>query len=355
MYYFTGTETPDVSKFRILESEAEWKEAIAKFNDLDIFYSPKYAQAFAKIEKGKAKAAFYESHHTKMLYPFILRDIPFLDNQYKDIVTPYGYGGPIMEGDIQEIDDFYSLFSQYCNKYHIVTETIRLHPLNDNQEYVKNVANIRFLMNTAAVDLQKPYWDIWKAYSTNNQRNIKRAQKMGMSANSVPKTPDNMAIFHQLYEQTMKRNNANANYYFSRDFFSELLAEDPLYKSYLLFVHYQERVIAAVVLLIGKEFAHYQFGASDSDYLHLRPNNYLFDFMIKFSQERGAKLLHLGGGYGGDDGLFRFKSSFSNIPYYSYYLGTKIYNENIFQQLNELAKKQDSYNPNYFPPYRSVI
>ncbi|WP_322107619.1 lipid II:glycine glycyltransferase FemX [Cytobacillus dafuensis] len=342
--------------FKIVDTAEEWNGILADFKHLDVFYCHEYTQLFAKVEQGAAKAAFYENNDTKILYPFILRDISIFGEQQKDIVTPYGYGGPYIEGSNEEIKKFYSEFSKYCKGNDIITETIRLHPLYKNKEYVKEVMDIRYIGKSIAVDLKQPYKDIWMDYSKNNQRNIKKAKESGMSAEIVPKTTENIAKFHHLYESTMNRKNAAEMYFFSEDFFCELLSDDTLYESFLLFVQYQNKVIAGLILLIGKEIAHYQFGGSNYDYLHLKPNNLLFDYMIRFCQEKGAKFLHLGGGHQfKNDGLYRFKSSFSNCPDYSYYLGTKIYNQEIFDQINEMASNHESFNQNFFPPYRSVL
>ncbi|MEH7344382.1 GNAT family N-acetyltransferase [Bacillus sp. JJ1532] len=213
----------------------------------------------------------------------------------------------------------------------------------------------RYIRKTIAIDLKKSYNDLWKGYSKNNQRNITKAKNLGLSAEIATKTLTNITKFQQLYELTMKRTNSSKYYYFHKSLFSELLSEDSLYESYLLFANYQNQVVGGIILLIGMEFAHYQFGASHPDYLNLKPNNFLFDFMIRFCQEKGAKLLHLGGGYEENDGLFRYKSTFSNSDHYSYYLGTNIHDQKVFEQLNEIASKYDSYNPNFFPAYRSVL
>ena len=58
---------------------------------------------------------------------------------YNDIVTPYGYGGPIAIADSENdrkqlIDKYYKEFAQCCVDNNIVSEFVRFHPIINNVE-----------------------------------------------------------------------------------------------------------------------------------------------------------------------------------------------------------------------------
>ena len=151
----------------------------------------------------------------------------------------------------------------------------------------------------------------------------------------------------------MNRNSALNYYYFDRNHFHQLMEPTKWCTPYLLGAKHKGEVIGAVILLVGPQNAHYHLGASRTDFLSLRPNNLLFDYMVQFAKEKGAKTLHLGGGYQENDGLFAFKSAFSGNNYFSYYIGKKIYNETIYQMLTESHQAKKELQKNYFPAYRA--
>src|SRR5690606_9044492 len=94
---------------------------------------------------------------------------------YYDIVTPYGYGGPYIEGDDETIIlDFDEEFEQFCLASNILTETIRFHPFVQNVNFTKSRMEVEFIRPTTAVDLTKPLEEIREHYTLMNKRNIKK-------------------------------------------------------------------------------------------------------------------------------------------------------------------------------------
>lgn len=320
---------------------------------LDVYYSQEYSNLSSTIENGSAEAVFYENDDGKIFYPYIKRKID-LNEEYLDIVTPYGYGGPVLEGDQNAIKMFYRQFNEYCTDNKIITETVRLHPLLKNDAYMKDVMNVEYIRKTTAVDLTLSLEEIRKNYTSNNKRNIKKANKEGVTVFISNNIKKDIEIFIDLYYETMNRNNTLSYYYFDRSYFYRQMEEMLLCKSYLLLAEYKNQIIGGILLLIGNEYAHYHLGASKTEYLSLRPNNLLFDAMIEFSKSCGLKLLHLGGGYQENDSLFKFKTSFTNNNNYNYFLGKNILNEKIYKELSQIAAKSLSpiSDSSYFPLYR---
>lgn len=349
---YNGRETVLPGELKKLGSNDNWSKFIERFPMLDIYYSQEYVNLFADVEEGIPEAVYYENENGKVFYPFIKRKID-LKEGYFDIITPYGYGGPVLKGKHSIIIPFYQKFAEYCIHSNIVTETVRLHPLLKNDEYMKNVMTVDYIRTTTAVDLTPSLAEIRNHYTSSNKRNIKKANREGVKVN-ISYNQDDIEIFMDLYYETMDRNNALSYYYFDKAFFYRQMAETLLSKPYLLFAEHNGQIIAGVLLLIGKEYAHYHLGASRTEYLSLRPNNLLYDAMIEFAKSLGSKALHLGGGYQENDNLFKFKASFTNNNNYNFYLGKNILNDKIYQELSQMVMNNLSCNDDYdfFPAYR---
>ncbi|WP_137790977.1 GNAT family N-acetyltransferase [Bacillus sp. E(2018)] len=339
------------SSFNVLNENDDWMPYQHHFSNLDVYYSKEYVSLFAQKENGVPEAIYYEQAGHRLFYPYIKREIT--DGLY-DIVTPYGYGGPIWSTDVHHevVSHFEKSFSHYCQLNNIITETIRFHPLLQNERKLHHHMKVEYIRKTTAVDLTQSLDHIRSQYSSTNKRNIKKASRSDLEIAHL-KSESDMDTFISLYEETMNRNSALNYYYFDGNHFNQLMKPTKWCTPYLLGAKHKGEVIAAVILLIGPQNAHYHLGASRTDFLSLRPNNLLFDCMIQFAKENGAKNLHLGGGYQENDGLFAFKSAFTGNNHFSYYIGKKIHNEVVYQMLTEKKGNAASQRPHFFPAYRA--
>ena len=215
--------------------------------------------------------------------------------------------------------------------------------------------DVKYIRKTTAVNLNFDIEVIRSNYSSMTQRNINKAEKNCVSCIEVEKIESNINIFIDLYTETMDRNNASNFYYFDLELISAMLKESRFVSSHLLFAHFEGRVVSAVILYLCGEMAHYHLGASKNEFLYLKPNNKLFDYMIHYSKENGAKILHLGGGYDENDGLFAFKSSFTNNNHFEYFLGKKVFNYGKYNELINYYSKKNILSNSYFPIYRGIV
>ena len=338
---------------KVIQSEDIWNKIVEDFELTDIYYTYEYCYNNARLEKGTTKLLYYKSHLGVVIYPIIERRI---DTSYSreiyDIITPYGYGGPLVLGSKEILKDFRIELAIYCKTENIISEIIRFHPLLNNAKMMDSHCKLEYIRKTTAVDLSNDIETIKANYSKMNKRNIKRACKNGLICKSVNKTTENINTFLEIYNETMDRQNALPFYYFPFNHIENVLNDTRLYNAHLLFVYYNDKVISVAILFTTEKYAHYYLGASISKYLNLRPNNLVFDYMVQLSKEKGCAFLHLGGGYQEDDGLFKYKCSFSNNNVYNYYIGKSIFNKKIYDILVDERKKKHDLNENYFPLYR---
>ncbi|MEH7250434.1 GNAT family N-acetyltransferase [Neobacillus niacini] len=341
--------------FQVVGRKSQWEEILKNFKEADIYYSYEYGDLFAKQEGGELLTAYFEDGYSKVLYPFIKRKVDWNEEDIYDIVTPYGYGGPLIEGESKSIVQFYKLFEEYCQENKIITETIRFHPISKNYINCKKVMDVKYIRKTTAVDLTLPLEEIRETYSPMNKRNIKRAIKEGISCYVAEKTQEKIETFTKLYKRTMDRNNAESFYYFNKKYFFELFKNTNINETNLLFAQYRGEIIAGVIVMKGPKYSHYHLGASKTEFLYLKPNNCLFDFMIEFCKRRGSTHLHLGGGYQENDGLFKFKASFTNCNNFDFFIGKRVYDPKKYKEISESVLKKYKVNENYFPVYRGKM
>ncbi|MGM0896521.1 MAG: GNAT family N-acetyltransferase [Bacillota bacterium] len=347
------TQVPSIT---IIESKDYWDKVVNDFPVNDVYYTYEYCQWNAEKEDGQAKLVFFENSFGSVIYPFILRRIAYhyTGQPLYDITTPYGYGGPLVSGDEKVLDEFTSLFRDYCLEMNIVSEVVRLHPLLNNARYLSGYCNLNYIRKTTAVDLSESLEHIQQRYSQMTKRNIKKAVSNNLYCKKVIKSDENIETLLDLYNGTMNRKGAADSYYFCFSTLKKQLSDTAVSQSHLLFVYLGEKVVAASILFTTEHFAHYHLGASDKNYLDLRPNNLLFNFMVIVSQEMNCKLLHLGGGCGENDSLFKYKTSFTDNNNYDYFLGTNIYNAEIYAELTEMAASHSRLPEGFFPSYRSI-
>lgn len=103
---------------------------------------------------------------------FIMRPVPWLIHgvQYYDIVTPYGYGGPMIleTNNGEKLKKEYSeAFGKYCSDHKIVSEFIRFHPIFQNYLDVDDSYDVIF------PDIQSEL--IWKVTMILSKKNSLKA------------------------------------------------------------------------------------------------------------------------------------------------------------------------------------
>lgn len=333
-----------------------------RFDKKDIYFTPEYGMVYEKNNEGILKTFYFECEYGKVYYNFLLRDIkPLKNKKYYDIITPYGYGGPLfLDYDLEDLKklilQFKDSFEKYCKDNCIVTEFIRFHPLIKNYNDMDLYMDISNIRNTIYMNLITPD-KIWSEMFSSCRTSIKKARKNFIEIEiKLIENVSDLDEFIPLYYKTMERNNAKEYYFFNKEYFHNCFK---LLKGniYLCNAIYQDKIIASTLLFKYGEFIHSHLSALDYDYKELSSNNLLIYKTALWGYEQGCKYFHLGGGYlGNNDSLYRFKKNFSRKGISKYYIGKKIHNKMIYK---ELVEKWKEVNPNYqnqnldyFPLYR---
>lgn len=337
----------------LLEKE-KWNKIVKSFDSYDVFYLAEYAQAFQFNGDGKPILFYYNDGKTRAINVTMKREILKKDKtnnkKYYDLVSPYGYGGFVIEGE--DSNNVNATYDTWCKENDIVCEFIRFNLFDKYQEkYNGKVENIKHnVIRRINMTPEEMIMD----FEHKVRKNLKKAENNGLQI-QIDETGKTLNEFLQIYYETMKRNEAKEEYYFKKDFFEILntMKENIVYFN----VIHNEKIISTELVIYAKNNAYSYLGGTLSQYFALRPNDFLKYEIIKWAYKKGIRNFVLGGGYGNeDDGIYRYKKSLApNDGEVDFFIGKKIFNNVMYDKLVDIRKKDEKFdiNSEFFPLYRS--
>ncbi len=326
----------------------------------DIYFHPDYARAHEIVENGEALQFVHESGLGTVSYVFIKRVITSSireNDPFFDIVSPYGYGGPIIlecpNPDNRQglLNEFMSAFSDYCGQHRIVSEFIRFHPIESNHlglDAHYSLSSYKKTLATNLVDYGDPFQT---EFSKRCRKIIEKCRSIGMDF-SIDSEKASLDAFLKIYASTMNRNNALDYYYFDEIYFRNLLEFFP-HNSFVATVSLDGKPIAGGLYLNFGRYVHAHLSGTLAEFIHLSPAYLLKAEVVRWSREHGYRFVHHGGGYTNSesDGLFKFKKAFSQNTEFDFYVGKRIWNEAVYRELAQAAN--GTRDTDFFPAYRS--
>ncbi|RAI79920.1 peptidoglycan bridge formation glycyltransferase FemA/FemB family protein [Macrococcoides goetzii] len=272
-------------------------------------------------------------------------------NKYFDLISPYGYGGTLIQTTNEaDIAAYFKALQNYCIKKNIVCEFVRFHPLINNYKLLQDEFEIIQLGETVALDLADEE-TIWSNLQPRMKSKIRTTMKSGVeiyfSNDSALKEE-----FINLYTKTMKKNDAS-DYYFFKDEFYDSLFVDLKYNVMFCYAKYEGKIISIAAILLGREILHYHLSGTDQKYHKLAPNNAILLNTALWGARNRYKYLHLGGGVGSQaDDLLKYKKKFNQNSSLRFSIGKKIYNQEKYDELVKLRGKEVA-GSSFFPQYRA--
>lgn len=346
---------PDMIKIIDLKDSFEWDYFVCSFQNHDIYYLNGYVKGFALHGDGEPKLLYYEANNLRAIYVYNLRP---LGSGWFDIITPYGYGGILFDGDISESNkqSFEAAFETFMKDNNIICNFVRYHPLLQNANDMRSLTQVIDLGKTIAIDLSSEDI-IWNNITSKNRNMIRKAEKNGVT---IEHSHD-LAIFDdfiRIYNETMDNDNADDYYYFN-DSFYESIHKD-LNKNYEMFYAcYQGKIIAMSIILYCNGMMHYHLSGSLFEFRNLAPTNLLLYKAACWGCKQGFRIFHLGGGFGsGEDNLFKFKAAFNRNSGIQFSIGKQIFNQYMYEKLVNIRINEDSSfdtDSRFFPLYRHKI
>lgn len=325
----------------------------------DIYFTKEYGMLYEESENGKLEVFEYCSDIGFISNMFIKREIPTVigREKYYDVITPYGYGGPIIVNLSDEsrkdelVKGYHDEFKDYCLKNNIVAEFIRFHPINNNAKDFTQVYDVEYVRKTVGTNI-KDYDDpIQSEFSKGCRKEIRRAFNKEVIYR-IEKSPDNLDTFKEIYYKTMDRNKAHDYYYFDNKYFDSILRDlrDELLVAELIF---EDKIIASEMYFILDKIIHAHLLGSLDEYLHLSAGCVLGYVAALWGKDNGYDYIHHGGGRTNseDDPLYRYKKKFGKNTDFDFYIGKKIWDKDKYYELCKI--NNINIYTDFFPAYRS--
>ena len=225
----------------------------------------------------------------------------FIEGEYFSSVKSVPFGDyTLINYSKKELYDALQLLRNTFPKCYIETSIVtKSTPLVDNFISTK----YGFLIQ---IDVKK--WKERHRWQETYERNIRNALKYGLSVR-INKTVDGIKNFYLLHEKLRvnKFKKIPQPFRFFENIYQEFVANG---KGFILETWHREKLVASWFILIHDQVLYYKFGASNSDYLQLRPNDLLFRSLMQYGYDNDFKTIDLGfsGATKSYEGLIRFKS-----------------------------------------------
>lgn len=335
---------------------------------MNIYFREGYGRLYEDVEGGVCESFVYRGDQGCVHHMFIKREITD-SGGYCDLITPYGYGGPIItdpEGETGKgagaltesgrsrlVSEFKEAFSRYCLENRVVSEFIRFDPVTQNALDFKDMYSPEYNRHTLGTDLTKDD-PVASEFTKNCRKKIRKAERGGITSEIV-RGPSDLGSFKAIYYDTMDRDKAAGYYYFKDSYFENLralLGEDLL----LITAYCEDRPVAAGIYFIDRENSvlHVHLSGTLKEYLYLSPAYVLRHQLVLWGKEQGFRLVHHGGGASSspDDSLYQFKKQFAGDCLLDFYIGRKIWDPEMYEEL--CRKRGVPEGTQFFPAYRAA-
>lgn len=342
-----------------LEQSQEWDRLVKTFKEYDVYYLSGYAKAFQINGDGEALLIYFEKDSTKAINVILKRNLSSEEClkectdsvHFFDAITPYGYGGFLVEGN--EISELQKEYEHFCKENNIICEFVRFHPMIRNWESIGDMYQVHSLGDTVYMDTTNEE-TIWANISSKNRNVIRKAKKSGIEI-YWGRDPRIIKPFMEIYNETMDRDQADSYYYFPKEFYESILW-DLKQNAMWFYAMYGGEIIAISIFLFENERMHYHLSASKREYQRLAPTNLLLHEAAIWAANNGYKSLHMGGGVGSThDSLYKFKKAFNRGEDSEFCIGKRIFDKERYDYFVEWRKKQDKNfdeQTSFFPKYR---
>lgn len=340
----------------------EWNDIVKSFQNWDIYYLYEYSVSLQLHGDGIPHLIYFHNDNVKICYVMMKNDIANLssyhnlipNDQYFDFTTPYGYGGPLIDGlySSNDIKCFYDDLTQYCKEENIVTQFFRFHPLLQNQNLLKDYTRIVTNKQTIFMDLTSEEL-IFQNMDTKNRNMIRKAKKNEVTI--TYSTSTDVDEFIAIYDETMRRNCADTYYYFDRSYYDYIL-NNLNDHTIFFYAHHNNKIISASIFFYNQNYMHYHLSGTLSEYRTYASTNLLLFEAAKWGANLGIKQLHLGGGVDSTDNLFAFKKQFNKNGRLDFTIGSTVFNQNVYAELVNIRHQNDPHfdiNKPYLILYRS--
>ncbi len=289
--------------------------------ELDAYYRRAYVESAALLDGGRP----FLLEHDGAFFAGIERESPL------DVVSPYGYGGPTGPG-------FWEAYEDWARERGVVSTFVRFHPLLANQQGAP--IHVDQLAPTVAWRVE-PERDLLAGLHFKHRNKVRKAENAGATVTQH----DGLGEFVPLYEDTMRRIDADPFYLFEPAYW-ERLGELPLVR---FDAAIDGDVVASALCMASPPWLHYHLSGTTDKGRETGSSTLVLLEAARLAQANGYERFHLGGGLGGKpDSLHHFKARFDPEGLVEAAVGKAIHDEGAYR---ELSGGEAGYE-GFFPAYR---
>ena len=332
---------------KLVRDREEWNRLVKSFPDWDIYYLYEYVRSLELHGDGIPALLYWKGEKMEICYAVMLQDIAAFAGFYGslkkgrffDMTTPYGYGGPLVKGEVTQgdVEGFVRDLEEECKRQNIVSQFFRFDPLVEGQGAFFKLFEAKSLKDTVYMDLESEEV-IFKNMDPKNRNMVRKARKNNVEIFSD--SGEHLEDFIRIYNATMERNQAEDYYYFKRDYF-EYLQRELKHNMVYFYAVWEQKIISAAMFFYNENFMHYHLSGTLWEYRKLASVNLLLYEAALWGSRRGIQKLHLGGGMEKDDSLYGFKKQFNRNGAVPFTIGRYIFDQDTFQELVEKRAKAD--------------
>jgi hypothetical protein len=275
---------------------ARWDDLLRRAGVTDVYASRGFVAASAALVDAEPVLLHLPGD---VVFPVLVRSDPC------DVVSPYGYGGPVGTG-AAPWEEFGRAYAAWCAERGVLTSFVVFHPLYGNDARAEQLGFRRVpLGGTVAWQL---VGDLRERMHRHHRRMVRRAEGAGLVA-SVEVAPAGLDEFVGLYLDAMRRLDASPFYLFGPDYWAALLRDVPLVR---VDVRDGDELAASVLGMGVAPWLHYHLGASTAEGRGSGASHLALTTLAEWGRDNGFEVLHLGGGVGGRaDSLLEYKQRFA--------------------------------------------
>jgi hypothetical protein len=329
----------------------EWEQAWVELPPelREPYYHPAYALSDCTRYKGvSACCLITETDKHRVLYPFLLR--PIGDTGLFDLASPYGYGGasatPVSTATLPTLATALdAVFGKNAvSAFTCYSPLLQNHLLGVGDEVSVYRRSRTYSLDLANLESES---DLISRLAHKTHRKIRKALSSGLISRVDPlEATSYLTDFIRIYEATMCRVNALESYHFPATYYEGLRSVP---NTHLLSITTDTgQYIAGCLMLVGGTTVHYHLAATDFNYQHVRPSDFLSSQVAAWGLSQGLQRVHWGGGVRQGDTLEYFKAQYSTAVH-DFYTGHLVCNRAAYPSLSANVGSTE-----YFPAYRTL-
>ena len=330
-----------IHKLDTEEGLISYKDLLKRLNSTNPYYSIDYINFFSGGLLNLICFSFNPRKDEIILMPGYLKPIIIDNNEsdYFDFISTYGYSGPIgtLGVDYLDFKNFWTTLDEWYKENNVVTEFIRFNLFGNQIEYSGN--SFPTMLNIKGqIQDENTQWD---SFDYKVRKNYNKAVRENLKSEIYFKNikQDQILEFYDIYKTTMDRNGAKESFFYSFSEFKKFIIENDE-NSAICTIYHDEIPISTELILVSKDTIYSFLGGTLSNYFDKRPNDFLKVQVINWARNNEKKYFVLGGGYGFEDGIFKYKKAFFPNDVVNYYTGRKIVNNDAYI---ELIRKSNLY------------